>query len=84
MSTRRAASAAGVLYIVGTVAGVLSKVCSASVSGATDPLSEAAKHSGAMVTSALLVLLMGCRSPSFPLSSSPCCARSTRRWRSGT
>jgi hypothetical protein len=59
MSARRAASAAGVLYIVGTVAGALSKVSSASVSGAADPLSEAAKHSGAMVTSALLVIVMG-------------------------
>lgn len=59
MSARRAASAAGVLYIVGTVAGVLSKVSSMSVNGATDPLTQAAKHSSAMVTSALLVLIMG-------------------------
>ena len=59
MSARRAARVAGVLYIVGTVAGVLSKVSGASVSSAADPLSEAAKHSGAMVTTALLVLLMG-------------------------
>lgn len=42
MSARRAASAAGVLYIVATVAGVLTKVSSTSVSGAADPLSEAA------------------------------------------
>jgi hypothetical protein len=59
MSARRAAGVAGVLYIVGTVAGVLSKVASAGVGGAADPLSEAAKHSDAMVTTALLVLIMG-------------------------
>ena len=59
MSARRAARVAGVLYIVGTVAGVLSKVAGASVSSAADPLGEAAKHSGATVTTALLVLLMG-------------------------
>jgi uncharacterized protein DUF4386 len=59
MSTRRAAGAAGVLYIVGTVTGVLSRVSGASVIGAADPLSEAAKHSDAMVTTALLVLVMG-------------------------
>lgn len=59
MSARRAARVAGVLYIVGTVAGVLSRVSSSSVTGAADPLNEAAKHSGATVTTALLVLVMG-------------------------
>ena len=59
MSARQAARVAGVLYIVGTVASVLTKVSSASVRGAADPVSEAAKHSGGLVTSALLVLLIG-------------------------
>lgn len=59
MSDRRAASVAGILYIAGTVAGVLSKVSSSSVTGAADPLSQAAKHSNAAATTALLVLLMG-------------------------
>ena len=59
MSARRTARVAGILYIVGTVAGVLSKVSSSNVTGAADPLSEAAKHSNAVATTALLVLLMG-------------------------
>ena len=56
---RAAATTAGVLYIAGTVAGVLSKVVSAPVRDAGDPLAAAAEHSGAVVTSGLLVLVMG-------------------------
>jgi hypothetical protein len=47
------------LYITGTVAGVLSKVVGAPVRDARDPLAAAAEHSGAVVTSGLLVLAMG-------------------------
>ena len=54
-----AATTAGVLFIVGTLSGLLSKATIAGVSGAADPLNEAADHSGAVVTSALLVLVMG-------------------------
>ena len=54
-----AATTAGILYITGTVAGVLSKVVSAPVRDAGDPLAAAAGHSGAVVTGALLVLVMG-------------------------
>jgi uncharacterized protein DUF4386 len=56
---RLAATTAGVLFIVGTLSGLLSKATIAGVSGAADPLNEAADHSGAVVTSALLVLVMG-------------------------
>ena len=56
---KAAATTAGVLYITGTVAGVLSKVVSAPVRDAGDPLAAAAEHSGAVVTSGLLVLVMG-------------------------
>lgn len=57
---RAAATTAGLLYITGTVAGVLSKIVFlAPVSGADDPLDAAAKHSDAVATGALLVLLMG-------------------------
>src|SRR5512144_1045808 len=56
---RAAATTAGVLYITGTVAGVLSKVVSAPVRDASDPLAAASQHSDAVVTSALLVLVMG-------------------------
>jgi hypothetical protein len=57
---RAAATTAGILYITGTVAGVLSKVVAiAPVSDAGDPLAAGAQHSGAVVTGALLVLVMG-------------------------
>jgi len=56
---RAAATTAGVLYITGTVAGVLSKVVGAPVRDARDPLAAATAHSGAVVTSGLLVLVMG-------------------------
>ena len=56
---RAAATTAGILYITGTVAGVLSVIVSAPVRDARDPLAYAVGHSGAVVTGALLVLVMG-------------------------
>ena len=56
---RGAAIAAGVLYITGTVAGILSKVVLSSVSSAADPVAAASPHQVAVVTGALLILLMG-------------------------
>jgi hypothetical protein len=57
---RAAATTAGILYIIGTVAGVVSKVVAiAPVTGAHDRLAASAQHSGAVVTCALLVLVMG-------------------------
>ena len=57
---RAAATAAGILYIIGTVAGILSKVLTYfPVRNADDPLAYAAKHSGTVATGALLVLVMG-------------------------
>ena len=57
---KAAAITAGILYIIGTVAGILSKaVTYFPVHDARDPLAYAAKHSGAVATGALLVLLMG-------------------------
>jgi hypothetical protein len=57
---RAAATTAGILYITGTVAGVLSKVVAiAPVSDASDPLAAGAQHSDAVATGALLVLVMG-------------------------
>lgn len=56
---KAAATTAGILYITGTVAGVLSMVVSAPVRDAGDPFAFAAEHSGAVVTGALLVLVMG-------------------------
>jgi len=55
-----AATTAGILYIIGTVAGILSKVVAYfPVHDADDPLSYAANHSDAVATGALLVLVMG-------------------------
>ena len=57
---RAAATTAGILYITGTVAGILSKAVAAlPVRDADDPLAYAAKHSDAVATGALLVLVMG-------------------------
>jgi hypothetical protein len=57
---RAAAITAGILYIIGTVAGILSKaVTYFPVHGADDPLAYAADHSGAVATGAVLVLVMG-------------------------
>lgn len=56
---RAAATTAGILYITGTVAGILSGLVISPVNGATDPLGAASTHQGAVATGALLVLLMG-------------------------
>ena len=57
---RAAATTAGILYIIGTVTGILSKVITYfPVHNADDPLAYAAKHSGTVATGALLVLAMG-------------------------
>lgn len=57
---RAAATTAGLLYITGTVAGVVSVVVvSAPVRDARDPLGYAVEHSGAVVTTGLLTLVMG-------------------------
>ena len=57
---RAAAMTAGILFIIGTVSGILSKVITAlPVHNADDPLAYAADHSGAVATGALLVLVMG-------------------------
>ena len=56
---KAAATTAGILYITGTVAGVLSLGLSAPVRDAGDPFAAAAEHSGVVVTGALLVLVMG-------------------------
>ena len=57
---RAAATTAGILLIIGTVAGILSKVVTLfPVHNADDPLAYAADHSGTVATGALLVLVMG-------------------------
>jgi len=57
---KSAARTAGILYITGTVAGVLTKiVVMPPVSEAGDPFAASAQHTGAVVTGALLVLVMG-------------------------
>ncbi|HCB03852.1 MAG TPA: hypothetical protein DEQ43_06335 [Nocardioides bacterium] len=57
---RAAATTAGVLFIIGTAAGILSKALTYfPVHNADDPLAYAADHSGRVATGALLVLVMG-------------------------
>lgn len=57
---RAAATTAGILYIIGTVAGILSKaIAYFPVHDADDPLAYATAHSDAVATGALFVLVMG-------------------------
>ncbi len=59
MSTyRRTARVVGVLYIIGTVAGVLSMVLIRPVFDATDYLTTASLHQNRVATGALCVLIM--------------------------
>jgi Domain of unknown function (DUF4386) len=59
MSDRRAATLVGVLYIIGTVAGVTGVVIMPSFAPGTDILAQVAAHRGAMIAGTLLVLTMG-------------------------
>ena len=57
---RAAATTAGILYLIGTMTGILSKfVTYFPVHDADDPLAYAADHSRTVATGALLVLVMG-------------------------
>ena len=57
---RTATTTAGVLYIIGTVAGVLCKLLvQGPVRNAADLLAYAAEHSSRVATGALLILVMG-------------------------
>ena len=56
---RAAATTAGILYLTGTAAGVLSGLVTLPVNDASDSLASASTHQVAVVTGALLVLLMG-------------------------
>lgn len=56
---RGAGIAAGLLFIVGTVAGIASKAALADVSDASDPIASASTQQGTVVTGALLILVMG-------------------------
>jgi hypothetical protein len=69
---RAAASPAEILYITGTVAGVLSMLVTAPVRDARDPLAAAAEHSGAVVSGALLILVMGLSLAFVPMCCTTC------------
>jgi hypothetical protein len=56
---RTNATIAGVLYIVGTVAGILSLVLSQPLRDAHDPLAGAAANANQVTVAALCVVLMG-------------------------
>ncbi|MGE5601925.1 MAG: DUF4386 domain-containing protein [Nitrososphaerales archaeon] len=49
---------AGVLYIIGTVAGVLSRVLSQSLGAAADPLAAAAANANQVIVASLCVMVM--------------------------
>lgn len=56
---RTNATVAGVLYIIGTVAGILSVALSQPLRDARDPLAGAAANANQVIVAALCVLLMG-------------------------
>lgn len=56
---RKTAAAVGVLYIIGTVAGILSVVFSGSILVGADYLAQIAAHQNQMIIGALCVLTMG-------------------------
>lgn len=58
-SVRNRARIVGILYIVGTAAGMLSLAVTSSVLSKADPLDAVASHPDRVVVGALLVLLMG-------------------------
>lgn len=66
ITDRRAATIIGVLYIIGTVSGVLGLAIMPSFAAGTDILAQIAAHRTATVVGALLVLTMG-----FALSALP-------------
>jgi hypothetical protein len=63
---RKTATIVGVLFIIGTVAGISSGVVTGPVLGATDYLAAVAANESSIVLGALLVLVMG-----FPLAMIP-------------
>jgi hypothetical protein len=58
LSERNTATIIGVLYIIGTVSGVLSVVATNSILSAPDYLAQIATHQSQMALGALLVLTM--------------------------
>jgi Domain of unknown function (DUF4386) len=58
-TSKKIAIFVGILYIIGTVAGVLSVVVTQPVLGGTDTLSKISKNENSLVTGSLLVLTMG-------------------------
>jgi hypothetical protein len=59
ISDRRTATLIGVLYIIGTAAGVIGLAIMPSFAAGTNILAEIAAHRGATIVGALLVLTMG-------------------------
>lgn len=58
-SHRTTATVVGVLYIIGTVAGVLSAVTTQSLLAESDDLKQISRHENQMYLGALFVLVMG-------------------------
>ncbi len=56
---RKTALIVGVLFIIGTVSGVMSGVFSAPIMGASDTLAAIAANQGQFITATIFILLMG-------------------------
>lgn len=68
---KTSARAAGVLYIMGTVSGILSVVFTSSLLDASDVLAEIAANDTQMIAGALCVLVMGLSLALIPLAVYP-------------
>lgn len=58
-SSRKIAATVGVLFIIGTISGILSVVVSQPILGQADVLAAISAHEGQFISAALLILLMG-------------------------
>jgi hypothetical protein len=70
-TNKRIARMVGVLYIIGTVSGILSVVFSASLLDASDYLAKIAENDTQMITAALCVLTMGLSLALIPIFAFP-------------
>jgi hypothetical protein len=70
-TNRKIAMSIGILYIIGTVAGVLSVVTAGSIIGASDYMKEIAAHENRMFLGSLFVLIMGLALAMIPVVAFP-------------
>jgi len=71
MSAKTVARAVGILYILGTVFGIVSRVLTSSISSSDDVLAAVGSHQSELALGALLVLAMGLALAMIPVVAYP-------------